>query len=279
MDESNIHSLGENIWSIEGPWIRFYGFPYPTRMYIILLPNNLLWIHSPIALTGEITQFVHSLGKEVEVGYLVSPNTLHNLYIKEWAKAFPEAKVYGLPGVVSKLKGIKVNIIQDKGEEEGEREQLISGEKCPWCPYISHIILRGAKFMAEVVFFHEESKSVIITDFVQRHDTHLPQYKNCFWRTSMKLDGGMVFPRGGTPLELCCSVTKPRVLKDCLLRVLNWDFQALCISHGVNYRQGGKEALADVFKWCLEEKNLFHRALAVIIIILLLIILLLYIFI
>jgi len=36
------------------------------------------------------------------VKYIVAPNKLHSLYLEDWAKAFPEAKLYAPPELKAK---------------------------------------------------------------------------------------------------------------------------------------------------------------------------------
>ena len=46
--------IGENIWIFEGAAVPFFTLPYTTRMTVVRLSDDELWIHSPIALTDEL---------------------------------------------------------------------------------------------------------------------------------------------------------------------------------------------------------------------------------
>jgi hypothetical protein len=48
-----LNPVGEELWTVEGPIVSFYSFPYPTRMAVARLANRQLWLWSPIALTSE----------------------------------------------------------------------------------------------------------------------------------------------------------------------------------------------------------------------------------
>jgi hypothetical protein len=43
--------VAEDVWIVDGPEIRFGAgplkFPFPTRMTVVRLPDNVLWLHSP----------------------------------------------------------------------------------------------------------------------------------------------------------------------------------------------------------------------------------------
>ena len=87
-----LEPVGENIWLAEGGIVSFYGAPYPTRSVIVRLPSGDLWIWSPIELTAELRQAVEGLGRPA---HLVSPNKIHHLFLAEWKKAWPGAKLWG----------------------------------------------------------------------------------------------------------------------------------------------------------------------------------------
>ena len=71
--------FGPEIWIADGPVASFHGFPYPTRMAVIRLSNGSLFVWSPVALTGSLRASIDVLGP---VRYLVSPNALHHLFLR-----------------------------------------------------------------------------------------------------------------------------------------------------------------------------------------------------
>jgi hypothetical protein len=60
---SVLEPLANNLWLIEGPVVRAYGFPFPTRMAVLRLPDGRLWVWSPVRLNDEIQEVVRSLGE------------------------------------------------------------------------------------------------------------------------------------------------------------------------------------------------------------------------
>ena len=53
-----ITEFGPSLYVAEGPTVFFYGFPYPTRMAVVRLSDGGAWVWSPVALTGELVDFM-----------------------------------------------------------------------------------------------------------------------------------------------------------------------------------------------------------------------------
>lgn len=84
--------VSNDIWIVEGPIIRLKGIDFPTRMTIVRLSSGGLFVHSPVALTGTLTQQVDQLGS---VEHLVSPNRIHYWWIGDWGEAYPHQTRFG----------------------------------------------------------------------------------------------------------------------------------------------------------------------------------------
>jgi hypothetical protein len=54
-----LEPVGEGIWTLDGPAVRAYGFPFPTRMVVVRLSGGGLWLWSPIALDGAVLVIAH----------------------------------------------------------------------------------------------------------------------------------------------------------------------------------------------------------------------------
>ncbi len=91
MPNHRLIPFGDNIWIVAGKTVPFFGLPYSTRMTVVRLDDGTLWLHSPIELSRELLEEVKALG---EVSYLLAPNSLHHLFVKDWQQAFPNALSY-----------------------------------------------------------------------------------------------------------------------------------------------------------------------------------------
>jgi len=114
-----LQPVGYGIWTYEGSTVSFYGFPFPTRMCVIRLPGNRLWIHSPEKVKESLQQELQSLG---EVAYLVSPNKLHHLFLDEWLECYPDALSYAAPGLIEKRRDLHFD--GELGDKEKARAAL-----------------------------------------------------------------------------------------------------------------------------------------------------------
>ena len=94
-------SRGVNIWDHEMP-IRFGGIPLWHRMTVIRLTNGGLVVHSPTTLDASQEEF-QMLGPIVAI---VAPSWWHNLYLREYLGAYPNARLYGASTLVSKVESI-----------------------------------------------------------------------------------------------------------------------------------------------------------------------------
>jgi hypothetical protein len=86
-----LKEFGREIWIADGPDVAVVGFHYPTRMAVVRLRDGSLFIWSPIKLTDSLRSAVDAVG---EVRHIVAPNSLHHLFLQEWKRAYPGAKVY-----------------------------------------------------------------------------------------------------------------------------------------------------------------------------------------
>jgi len=89
-----LQPFGEAIWLSDGPMADVGGFQYPTRMAVIRLSSGGLFIWSPVALSPALQAAVDALG---EVRFLIAPNSLHHLFLDEWKRAYPNARLYAPP--------------------------------------------------------------------------------------------------------------------------------------------------------------------------------------
>lgn len=166
-----LKEFGPQIWTADGPDVAVVGFHYPTRMAIIRLSDGGMFVWSPIRLTESLQAEVDAIGP---VRHLVAPNSLHHLFLPEWKRAYPDAKLYAAPGLRKK----RNDIIFDA--------DLESAASFGWVGEIDQVPLRGNLITTEVVFFHVESGTVLFTDLIQQ----LSADRLSGWRAMVaKLDG------------------------------------------------------------------------------------------
>jgi len=123
------------------------GVSLPLRMTVLACEGGVA-IVSPIEMDDALGNAVDALGP---VRYILAPNLLHHMYVAQAAERYPDAKVLGAPGLAAKRGDLRFDGELGDGEVTPEIE--------------SHFV-RGADKLAEVVFFHRPSKTLVVTDLV-----------------------------------------------------------------------------------------------------------------
>lgn len=141
---------GGGVWTA-GSDMRFPGLVWlPLRMTVIRMSTGELWVCSPIALDPALADEVAALGP---VRWLVGPNLLHHLHLRAWSERFPEAELWGSPGLADKRKNLRFT-------------GTCGGETDPWRAEIESIAIQGSPKIGEVVFFHRASHTLVVADLL-----------------------------------------------------------------------------------------------------------------
>jgi hypothetical protein len=230
-----MNEFGTSIWTVEGPEVNFFGFPYPTRMVVIRLDNGKSWIWSPINLSEDLVKEIES--KAGPVKHIVSPNMIHHIFLKSWADRFPDAKVYAPPGLQERK----------QASTEGIRfDGKLGKDEMPFENEIDIVLVRGSYFMEEVEFFHKASNTAIICDLIQRHEKNLTGWKGFL----MKVDG-LAGEDGSTPREWRFSFWPfgKESLRQARDAMLNWKAEKLIIAHGTNAKSDATAVIEKALYW------------------------------
>ncbi len=222
--------IDRDIWIADGPSVPFLRIPYPTRATIIRLHDGNLWVCSPIQLSEGLKVAIDRLGA---VRYVVSPNKLHHLFLGDWARIWPEAKLYASPGLARRRRDL--SFTADLGDRPDPA----------WADDIDQVIFHGSFAMDEVVFFHRASKTAIVTDLVQRFDPASLQG----WRRALMALDGMVGSNGSTPREWRLSFWNRAAVRRAKRTVIDWNPQRVIIAHGEWVRDNGRAVLERALAW------------------------------
>jgi hypothetical protein len=227
-----LEPVGKDLWIIDGPVVRAYGFPFPTRMAVARLSGGGLWLWSPIRLDEQVREAIGSLG---EPRYAVEPNKLHHLALAEWVAAWPSLLLYAPPGLANKRRDLRfANELTDEAPPE-------------WRDDIEQVRIGGSVYMTEVLFFHRPSSTCLVGDLIQKHDERgKPAWLRWLWKV-----GGVAGPNGGTPLDGRWSFLDRRSAREAVSKVIGWAPERLVIAHGSCSMANGTEVLRSSFRWLL----------------------------
>jgi hypothetical protein len=227
--------FAENLWIVDGPIIKFYTLPFTTRMTVVKLENDDLLIHSPIPLTAELQKELNQLG---EVKHIISPNKIHYWYIDEFKQAYPQAITWASPGVIKRAKKFKKSI-------QFERE-LQDNPPREWQSELDQLILRSNRFLPEVIFFHQLSKTLIVTDLIENFEAE----KISFWFRVLARFGGALAPHGGTTKDLRLLFWGRKAqLKQSIAKIYDWQPEKIVIAHGKCFEKDAMTELKRIFAW------------------------------
>src|SRR5262245_28517635 len=107
MGEALRELVRDQLWVAEMPVV-LGGFAIGARMTVVRLPDGGLWLHSPVALRGALKRELDALGPP---RCLVAPSRFHYQHVVEFARAYPEARIYAAPGVMPKLRRLAVHAV------------------------------------------------------------------------------------------------------------------------------------------------------------------------
>jgi Domain of unknown function (DUF4336) len=225
-----LKQFGHEIWTADGPDVVVVGFRYPTRMAVIKLTDGSLFIWSPIQLMDSLRPEVEALG---QVRYIIAPNSLHHLFLREWKRAYPRAKVYAPPGLRKKCEDLVF---------DGD---LADAPNPDWVEEIDQVLMHGNLITTEAVFFHVKSRTVLFTDLIQQ----LPTNVLSGWRAIVAKLDLMLGPEPAVPRKFRFAFTNRRAARHSLERILAWPAEKVLMAHGTPVEKDARAYLRRAFGW------------------------------
>jgi hypothetical protein len=225
-----LKSFGPDIWIADGPHVSVAGFHYGTRLAAIRLADGSLFIWSPIKPTEELRAQIDALG---DVRHLVPPNSLHHLFIAEWQRAYPGARLYAPPGLRAKRKDV------------GFDSDLGDAPSAEWAADIDQVLVQGNRITTEAVFFHRKSATVLFTDLIQQ----FPPNWFSGWRAAVARLDLMTEPEPGVPRKFRLMFRDRRAARKALARIQAWPAEKVLMAHGTPVERDGRAFISRAFSW------------------------------
>lgn len=228
--------IAEGLWLLEGETVPFFApplplrLPYRTRSVAARLEDGTLWIDSPVRLTDAIRAAVDALGP---VHHIVSPNKLHHLFIDDWRRAYPHARLYAPPGLEAKRPDLDFTAA------------LGDAPEAAWAADLDQLIFAGSIYMQEVVFFHRASRTLILGDLIENHDpADLTRAQRALARFNR-----MLAPCGETPRNFRASFWRREAARRSLARLMAWEPERIVPLHGPWIERDAVAFLERAFAW------------------------------
>ncbi|KFG79979.1 hypothetical protein MANI_019884 [Metarhizium anisopliae] len=256
-----IRNVTPNIATFSVPFSRFGRIKIGGRGTLVKLTSGNLAVFSPVALTEETRAKVNEFGGNV--GYIVALDFEHHIFISEWAKQWPNAKIIGPEGLPEKrAKQLKDPKINDDNfavifKKEGKRNVKISQEFDADFDY-EYVDGHANK---EIVFNYKPDKVLIEADLL----FNLPATEQYSKVPESQRPGGFLDKlfRGVQNTEGDATWAKRfnwylakdrNSMNESLKVIAQWDFTTLIPCHGDVIEGNAKEVFDKIFEWNLRGK-------------------------
>ncbi len=220
-----LNKVTENIWEAAGEIYAPMRIHFTCRMTVIRLPGGELLLHSPVKIDDPLAAELEKLGT---VRYLVAPNDFHHMFLDEAISRYPDAVVYGAPGLKEKRRDLQFH------------HEL--GSEAPWSDTLDQVLIGGMPAFNEFVFLHKPSKTLIVTDLM----FNIKKPQNLQSHIVLFLAGAYKKP-GQSRLFRLAIKDKAEAGKS-IRTLLSWDFERVIMAHGAIIEKDAKTILANAVR-------------------------------
>jgi hypothetical protein len=220
-----LKQIAPNLWHMERGF-KTAGVPVASRMTVVRFGDGRLWIHSPVRFDQAVAEQLRSLGT---VAWIVAPNRMHHLFAGHAQRMFPDAALYGAPGLAAKRPDL-AGLVE-------------LGDAIPpaWAADLGQVCIRGVPMVNEVAWFHKASATLIMTDFLQCWCGDLP------WAAAMygRLTG--VWKHLDVPRTVRLVTRDKALAAESARAILQWPFTRVITGHNSIVEQDAHAAVERAF--------------------------------
>jgi len=202
------------------------GIRLTSRMTVVRLRDGGLWLHSPVPLTPALRAQLDALG---EVRCVVAPNKMHHLFAGPCMAAYPQAQLYGAPGLAAKRPGLR------------GLQELGRAPEPAWQDDLDQVFVDGLPLANESAWFHRASGSAILTDLCQ------------WWRGNLPVSAALYASLSGVrrklavPRTVRLAIRDRRAMADSAQHMLQWPITRVVVAHNAIVDDGAHAALSEAF--------------------------------
>jgi short-subunit dehydrogenase len=233
-NQQHLRPVADGVWIVDAGHVNAAGLSLPVRMTVIRLTSGDLLLHSPTGYSEALHQELNRIGP---VKYLLAPNVAHWMFLPEWQKALPLAKLYAAPGLAGRA----------QVRRSGLRIDRELGDATPneWAEDIE-LVLITSFFFSEVELFHKPSRTLVLTDLVQ----NLAPERLSFVGRAMADLLGITAPDGMAPAYLRLLLRLGgRSVQQAVARLIQMRPERVIFAHGRWFESGGTQQLRRSLAW------------------------------
>ncbi|ESK96306.1 hypothetical protein Moror_7092 [Moniliophthora roreri MCA 2997] len=236
MSETVIREVVGNVWTFSRPFSRFGLFPVGGRSTAIKLSNGDLWVLASTPLDSETKDKLDQLGP---VKYIIGADAVHNLYLADFKKAYPDAKLIAPKATTERVSDKSLKFDGVWGSDPADTKYGFEND-------VKHCYFSGFR-NKDVAFFHPSTKTMIQADLL----FNLPPTEQY---SKSKSSGKVPFFGNLTPYswlhqKFAWSMGEDKeAMKRDVKTVADWDFERLIPCHGDVIEKDGKKAWIEAYK-------------------------------
>ncbi|KXJ93893.1 hypothetical protein Micbo1qcDRAFT_39786 [Microdochium bolleyi] len=264
-----IRHVTPNVVTCSVPFSRFGMVRVGGRGTIIKMTNGSLAVFSPVALTPAVKTKILELsggpGSAPKLAYIIAGDIEHHIFLSEWAREYPAAKVIGPEGLPEK----RSKVTNDDKITPIDFAAVLSdanhdGKGALDAEFLADFEVEyvGSHANKEVVLCYKPDRVLIEADLFFNLPA-IEQYSrvpdadkaghglvNRFFQMFQGTEGDA---KGNKRFQwYVLSAGNRDKYSESVRRIYNWDFDAVIPCHGETIDKGGKAVFAKVFEWHLE---------------------------
>ncbi|KIJ63219.1 hypothetical protein HYDPIDRAFT_113833 [Hydnomerulius pinastri MD-312] len=237
MSETVIREVAKDVWTFSRPFARYGVFPMGGRSTAIKLKDGGVWVLASTPLTDETKNKINELGT---VKYIVNADAVHHLYLSEFKRAYPDAKLIGVADTLKNIEDKTVPFDGLWGRDTPETEYGFEDD-------IKHCYFSGFR-NKDVAFLHVASKSLIEADLL----LNLPATEQ-YSKASSWIPQATLKPNSWAHQKVIRGVTTDvEAMKRDARTVASWDFDRIIPCHGDVIEHDGNKAWRDAYKFFID---------------------------
>lgn len=261
-DVAVIRSITQNVTTISLPFTRSGFISLGGRATLVRLSNGSVAVFSPVAITPAVRSAVAELtGPTHSVDYIIAPDIEHHLFISEWKREYPHAKLIGPEGLPEKRskshpefssfdvvytsdkknKGQKVTV-DDAFDREFDVEYVDSHSNRE---IVFHYKPEHILIQADLLFNLPATEQYSRVDASKRGNSIFDKIFTAIGRT----DGDLIWAKRF--LWYLVSKRDREGFNASIRRIASWDFDTIIPCHGESMVGDGKERFTRLFEWHL----------------------------
>ena len=232
-----LRSVAPELWSAQQR-ISVQGLPVRTRMTVVRLAGGQLCLLSSIAPKPELRAALDALG---QVCWVVAPNRTHHLFAGDWLAHYPQAQLWGAPGLAAKRPDLaQLHTLPGPAADA----TTLPAE---WAPDLHMQFFAGLPLLNECVWLHQPSGSLLVTDLLQNYPQDL-SFSARLFNTLNGTRGRLAMPRA-----LRFSIRDKAAARASAQAICSWPVQRLVLAHDTVIEQDAAAQLRSALAFLLGD--------------------------